>query len=40
MTTSKILPFPAIDIVLDAPPVLKASENQIRSMSRWQSASG
>ena len=27
MTTNKILPFPAIDLVLDAPPVLKASEN-------------
>ena len=27
MTTSKIIPFPAIDLVLDAPPALKASEN-------------
>ena len=27
MTASKIIPFPAIDLVLDAPPVLKASEN-------------
>ena len=27
MSTNKILPFPAIDVILDAPPVLKASEN-------------
>jgi hypothetical protein len=27
MTTNKIIPFPAIDLVLDAPPVLKASEH-------------
>ena len=27
MTTRKIIPFPAIDVVSDAPPVLKASEH-------------
>ena len=40
MSTNKILPFPAIDVILDAPPVLKASENsffpeQVAKRFRW-----